>query len=202
MAEDVVGPFSIFNSTFFAPFENIDFRYAHCNRPSHFNFSHNTLITLTTDSEGSGLFFDIYCSDVQILITDSTFENNNFDGLNIHYNVLTNNSLRIRDTIFKRAHISIYTCTEHEDCNGNDLRCSPNFINLTRVTFNSLAYFDIGSSFPVQDCTVVIEDSTISSYSCDDESDDSLHFTFLFGYDLKNMSDTSTHAILHFPTSV
>lgn len=68
----------------------VQLNYSLCNRPSYFNFSHNNL--------HSELLLGINCSDVQILIADSSFQNDNIIGLNIDFDILTNNSVLVSNS--------------------------------------------------------------------------------------------------------
>lgn len=71
-ASNVVGIFSVFNSSFLAPHgSNIVVEYSICNSPSLYNFSSNKIIT---EFYGAELSFEVFCSNVKIVIAESKFQ--------------------------------------------------------------------------------------------------------------------------------
>lgn len=110
--------------------------YKHCDRPSQFFFSNNQVI-MSAESKDNGFHgsLTIKCSNVQVLITDSYFENKGerFLGeLSIVFNALTNNSLLLNNNTFKGVVISGNMCNEFIDdmtCIEDNLSC-PDTIRL------------------------------------------------------------------------
>ena len=159
VAMNIVGAFSIVGSTFFTPNgSNILVHYLMCNGNSHFNFSNNTL---SNPSEGTELDFSIYCSNVQITLKDSFFENNKPTGMKIDYSVLTNNSFLVHNSIFKGL-LTVIMCMG--SCDKANLDCGSNFLRLTGISlyFGASFEFILGHT---KECTIIVENSTFSNLS-------------------------------------
>ena len=152
-ALDVVGSFSVVGFVALKGGE-ICVNYSLCDRASYFNFSNNSL--------SSGLLLGVKCSDVHLLIADSVFLNGKVIGLNMDFDVLTDNTVMITDTVFRGA-LCIYTC--YSDCDELNLHCTRSFLALDRVTFHSFAIFEIGYLVPTKNCTIFINNSLFSGMS-------------------------------------
>ena len=135
-ATNVVGLFSFVNTTFFS---GIFVNYSLCIQPSYFNISGSRF--------HAELQVDVYCSDVQIQVTDSYYGIHSY--LFIDLEVLTDNSVLVGNSEFN-ADVLVSTCLD--SCS---LQCSNNFVKFTKVTFKSSFILDLKYA----NCTALIEDS-------------------------------------------
>ena len=188
MAIDVVGLLSISDCTFLAAQgDNIIVNYITCNRPSHFKFSSNKLGT--SNAYGALLLMSINCSNVEILVANSAFKNDNSFGLTAQFSVLTTNSIQIENSRFTGARILLSTCTE--DCDEDKLQCSRNYcIKLTRVITDAQVAIQI--PFASKN-TALIKDSVISNYKKQIETQVFFSSTYDTG---QNLNDTFAQATL------
>ena len=147
-AFDILGSFSITYSTFTSGSEIIA-QYYERHEQSLFEFSNNQLVQLK---------LLIYCSNVQIRLMDSTFKNEvtGVNGLEISFMSLSNNSILVGNSTFRRADIYARLCADGS-CSDN-IDCRDNFMKLTGVSSTSPVYFKFGRHFPVG-CNINIEDS-------------------------------------------
>ena len=158
--------------------------YSLCDRASYFNFNNSSL--------SSGLLLGVKCSDVHLLIADSVFLNGKVIGLNMDFDVLTENTVTITDTVFGGA-LCISTC--YSDCDELNLHCTHSILALDRVTFHSFAKFVIGYLVPTKNCTIFTNNSLFSGnrfYGVEPQ------ITFLFGLNstIEPASPANTSAII------
>lgn len=179
-AFDILGSFSITNSVFTSGSKIVAQYYSNCSTPSIFDFSDNLIAKLEVR---------VYCSNVQIRLTDSTFRNEDtgVDGLKMSLLSLFDNSILIDNSTFSRAGIYITLCVE-----GCSAGCKDNnFMKLSGINSTSPVYFLFGGGFPVG-CNITIKDSLFS-----DSPPSHYTPTVIFTSDVsKTTNDTIAQAIL------
>ena len=149
VAKNVLGAFSIFNSTFFSsPTRLFLVSYYNCDRPSLFNFTESKIYAIYHYN------IAISSSDVKIIIENSHFYSSRRDPLGIN-SEWANSSVVISNSIFEvEVYINMYSC--------NDA-----FLKVTNASFNVF-----GMSFNIwftditdKNHTILVEDSNFSNHS-------------------------------------
>ena len=144
-ATNVVGLFSVTNSTFLAPTGDFRIDYSSCDRPSYFRFRNSSMVG------GQTLMFVIVCVDVEIQIIDSIFASRY--GLTIAFVEKRCDErasfFLVSNTIFRASIIDM-----NDLCHGN---YSCNSVNFTGDTFiNSALLYEASNN-----CGIIIEDSAM-----------------------------------------
>ena len=138
-AADVIGLFSITNSTIFTSKAYCSVDYSSCDGPSHFRLSNTNL---------AGIGFSVSCLGVVIEIMDSLFF-----GLRVEFNSERENSLLVSNTIFREAAIDV----EYHTLDGCSENCGCN-VNFTGTTLISGRLFYVNS---VNNCSAIFENSAM-----------------------------------------
>ena len=150
VATNVLGAFLVYDSNFFSPHSgHIYVNYSLCNGPSSLDFSRSKL-------EDTKLHIGVYCSDVAVLIDDSTLSG----GLKMDYSVLTNSTVAVSNSLFSGEIVDISLCVNFDCVKNSDLQCYATFLDVTRSTFNFSGMHFNSLFADTENCTVLVEDST------------------------------------------
>ena len=124
VANNVLGTFSIFSSTFFSPQGGrIQVYYSLCDGPGYFNFSKSKLHEI-------GIDIVMHCTGIQVLVEDSTLHG----LLNVDYSVLTDNSVFVSNSIVTGG---IYT---FGDTTCFESQCDGDIPQFTAIKFDSCMF--------------------------------------------------------------
>ena len=153
-ATNVVGLFSVTNSTFLTPSLEFHVSYSSCDGPCHFRFSNNSALLPSNISSKISIGFNlnilVSCLDVVIEIMDSLIVSKN--GLHVLFSKLkeTKNSLLVSNAIFREAIIDIGGLYSEN--------CGYKSVYFTGVTFINtvLRFINMGGN-----CSIIIENSAM-----------------------------------------